>query len=58
MSEKLNMLNMYPDFLNVYSDSANLKAIEYRAEKRGIDYKITVLKAENAIDLYSIPRAP
>lgn len=51
MNDKLNILNMYPDFLNVYSDSANLKAIEYRAMKRGIDCKITVLKAGDAIDL-------
>lgn len=51
MSDKLNILNMYPDFLDVYSDSANIKAIIYRAGSRGIDCTVTSLNAGDDINM-------
>ena len=39
--EKLKILHMYPNMLDLYGDSGNVEVLSYRCKMRGIELEVT-----------------
>lgn len=50
-SEKLTIVHMYPELLNLYGDGGNVIILADRARRRGIDVDIVRVSAGHAADL-------
>ena len=44
-SERLRVVHLYPDLLNVYGDAGNVRTIVVRAERRGIEVELSAVRA-------------
>lgn len=48
---QINIIHLYPDFLNLYGDRGNIRTLEKRLNRRGIVSKVTTVEGEEALDL-------
>jgi CobQ-like glutamine amidotransferase family enzyme len=46
---ELTLVHLYPDLLNIYGDQGNVIALKYRAEARGIKFKIKPVSVGNKL---------
>jgi len=44
-SDRLRVVHLYPDLLSVYGDAGNVRTIVVRAERRGIEVELSVVRA-------------
>lgn len=53
LDEKLTIVHLYPELLNLYGDGGNVTILAERARKRGIDVEVVRVRPGQKIDLES-----
>jgi len=51
MEKTLNIVHLFPDFMNLYGDSGNIMVLKKRCKLRGIDVNVVEICADDEIDI-------
>ncbi len=54
MQQKISMVHLYPDDMNLYGDGGNVIAYQRRCEWRGIDFQVRNVNVGDAVDFSDV----